>query len=222
MGAEVKDASVNDWRQVEGVALTPLLAAALDAFYEGGFHGSTVRDIASRVGVTVPTIYYHYGNKEGLLFALLQTSIDRVTEVCAAALAEAADDAGVSFAYLIEALVLYMTNSTKLAALDPEIRSLTAQHRSIYAAKRRDIQVTLSRAIEHGCEDGIFHVTSASNTARALLGMIQAVATWFRPDGSLTAVEVARSYVDISAHAVGASPAVVQRLVPPWPEPRDG
>ncbi len=46
------------------VELSPILSAALDAFYEKGFHGASVRDIARRVGVTVPALYYHYDSKE--------------------------------------------------------------------------------------------------------------------------------------------------------------
>ncbi|WP_245567497.1 TetR family transcriptional regulator [Nocardia vinacea] len=34
-----------------------LLGAALDTFYENGFHGTTVRDVVRRVGRTVPSLY---------------------------------------------------------------------------------------------------------------------------------------------------------------------
>jgi AcrR family transcriptional regulator len=200
------------WRDLPPVELSPILSASLDAFSEVGFHGSTVRDIAARIGVTVPALYYHHENKEALLFALLETSIDRVHHVCAAALTKASEDPIVSFGYLVEALVLHMTNSRKLATLDAEIRCLTPQHRSDYGNRRREIQDILEHAIELGSEAGVFHVTSAADTARALLGMIQAVAVWYRPEGSLSPVELAKKYVDISARAVGASDEVVERL----------
>ncbi|MER2243924.1 helix-turn-helix domain-containing protein, partial [Rhodococcus sp. (in: high G+C Gram-positive bacteria)] len=55
------------WRIVEPLTLTPLLTAALEVFHELGYHGASVRDIAKRAGVTVPTLYYHHGNKQGIL-----------------------------------------------------------------------------------------------------------------------------------------------------------
>ena len=64
------------WRTSPTPELSPILSASLDAFSEHGYHGTTVRDIAKRVGVTVPALYYHHENKEGLLFALLDTGIE--------------------------------------------------------------------------------------------------------------------------------------------------
>lgn len=48
--------------------------AALDAaqrlFAEKGFAGTSMREIASRSGVSQPLIYYHFGSKEGLYSAV--------------------------------------------------------------------------------------------------------------------------------------------------------
>lgn len=43
-----------------------LLAAAVDAFSEGGFKGTSTRDIADRAGVHHPLITYHFKNKDML------------------------------------------------------------------------------------------------------------------------------------------------------------
>ena len=43
-----------------------LLDAALDAFSENGFKGTSTRDIAERAGVHHPLITYHFKNKEEL------------------------------------------------------------------------------------------------------------------------------------------------------------
>ena len=43
-----------------------LLDAALEAFSENGFKGTSTRDIADRAGVHHPLITYHFKNKETL------------------------------------------------------------------------------------------------------------------------------------------------------------
>lgn len=43
-----------------------LLDAALDAFSENGFKGTSTRDIAARAGVHHPLITYHFSNKDRL------------------------------------------------------------------------------------------------------------------------------------------------------------
>ena len=170
-----------------------------------------MRDIAGRVGVTVPALYYHHANKEAILFALLDTSINRLTGLIDAALADAGDDVEQRFLNLIEALTLFMANSTKLAGLDAEIRSLAPDLRDTYSKKRRRIERTLVDVIETGNRAGVFEVTSPKDSARALLGMIQAVATWYQPAGRVSPRALARKYVDIAAHTIGASAELVAR-----------
>jgi AcrR family transcriptional regulator len=192
------------WRHADDEDLSPILATARDLFYEVGFHGTTVRDIASRVGVTVPALYYHHANKEAILAALLDRSISSVIERCEQALAEAGDDPADRFRNLIECLALYMANHRKSAAMDAEIRALSPAARKLYSTQRRRVEQMLANTIEQGVAAGVFEVTSPPDTARALLGMIQAITVWFSPGGGrLTASELASRYVDIAGHTVG-------------------
>ncbi len=43
-----------------------LLLVALDHFAKRGFDGVQVREVAEEAGVSKPTLYYHFGSKEGL------------------------------------------------------------------------------------------------------------------------------------------------------------
>lgn len=59
-------------------------AAALEHFVADGFNGTSMRDIASGVGVTAAALYYHYPGKEALLAAVtgpyledLETLLDK-------------------------------------------------------------------------------------------------------------------------------------------------
>jgi AcrR family transcriptional regulator len=202
-------AAAPDWREPGEPELTPILRAALEAFSEVGYHGAPVRDIAARVGVTVPTLYYHHENKEAILFSLLDMSITRLHGLCLAALADAVDSPEARFLNLVECVVIYMANAGKLARLDAEIRVLSPALRKIYSVKRHEIETMFVQVIDSGVQTGVFRVLSPADTARALLGMYQAIPTWFQPGGRVNALELARRYMDISAHTVGAPPAVI-------------
>ena len=192
------------WRQADDEDLSPILATARDLFYEVGFHGTTVRDIAGRGGVTVPALYYHHANKEAILSALLDRSISSVITRCEQALHEAGDDPAARFRNLIECLALYMANHRKSAAMDAEIRALSPAARKLYSLQRRRVEQMLADTISQGVTAGEFEMTSPSDTGRALLGMIQAITLWFIPGGGpLTASELARRYVDIAGRTVG-------------------
>jgi len=64
-----------------------ILDVALELFTDQGFDGTSMREIAGRLGITKPSIYYHFASKEDVLLALHM----RQHEVAKAALAHLAD-----------------------------------------------------------------------------------------------------------------------------------
>jgi TetR/AcrR family transcriptional regulator, acrAB operon repressor len=53
-----------------------LIAAATDLFAERGYRQTTFEDIATRSGVSRGSIPWHFGNKEGLLAAVVEHVVD--------------------------------------------------------------------------------------------------------------------------------------------------
>lgn len=200
-----------DWRLSTPVDLTSILTSALEAFSESGYHGTTVRDIARRVGVTVPALYYHHENKEAILFALMDLSTDHLRQLVDQALDEAGDDVETRFFNFVECLVRFMGSSGRIAALNGETRALSPHLRKIYAGKRHQIETLLVATIEEGVTAGLWDATLPSATGRALLGMLQAISTWYHPEGKLSVDQIAERYEDIAAHTVGAAPEVLER-----------
>jgi AcrR family transcriptional regulator len=65
-----------------------ILDAALVVFQEKGYAGGTMRDVASRLGVTEPALYRHYAGKEALYADLLGLAGDHVVETARARMAD--------------------------------------------------------------------------------------------------------------------------------------
>ena len=194
-----------DWRQFGPLELTPMLAAALEAFQENGFHGASVRDIARRVGQTVPSLYYHHDSKEGVFTSLVELGTSEVAWRVRAAAEEAAGRPDLQFVNVIEAIVLHMTHRIQLASLDNELRHLSPPNRRRYAARRKEVENVLRDIVETGTREGIFTPKEPAETSRALLGMCQSIARWYQPDGPLSPEQVAERYVDIAMMTVGLS-----------------
>ncbi|MCX5402087.1 TetR/AcrR family transcriptional regulator [Streptomyces sp. NBC_00102] len=196
------------WRSYGPLELHPILLHAMEAFNEHGYHGTSVRDIARRVGVTVPALYYHYENKQALLATLLEASIKDVLDRCRAAAAEAGDDPLARICGMVESIVLYMAHRRRLAFLDTEIRSLEPQNRARYVALRDYLEHMLLDAVETGRATGVFTTPFPADAVRSVLVMCQGVANWFRADGPLTAEEVAERHVLFCLGTLGHPGAV--------------
>lgn len=53
-----------------------ILSCALELFSAKGYDAVSINDIVDKAGITKPTLYYFFGNKEGLFKELLKTNYD--------------------------------------------------------------------------------------------------------------------------------------------------
>jgi len=58
-----------------------ILDAAVSLFGEHGYAGTSVRDIAERLGLTKAALYYHFPSKETILDALLDPFVTELTRI---------------------------------------------------------------------------------------------------------------------------------------------
>lgn len=101
-----------------------LLDAALEAFSENGFKGTSTREIADRAGVHHPLITYHFKNKEELWRAATDRVFSRFTAFLLQARAEAdGQSPRERMASMIRAYVRY-------AAQQPALHKLMLQESS--------------------------------------------------------------------------------------------
>ncbi|MFJ2620330.1 TetR/AcrR family transcriptional regulator [Glutamicibacter sp. NPDC087344] len=57
-----------------------ILEAAFEVFAVGGYRGSSMREIAERVGMSQPGLMHHFPTKESLLVSLLELRDERTTD----------------------------------------------------------------------------------------------------------------------------------------------
>ena len=58
-----------------------ILNAAEEVFAVKGFDGASTREIASKAGVNISSLHYHWESKETLYFAVFQDIYDRIIKL---------------------------------------------------------------------------------------------------------------------------------------------
>ena len=135
-----------------------LIRASAQLFREKGFNATTVRDIAAAVGMRSGSPFYHFGNKEEILKAVMEEGLRQGYERSTAALAQASTPSE-QFRALVRTHygILHDEGSEFIAVLLYDWRSLPeAYKRDIIAVKDR--------------YDGLWHTTLAALLQQGLLG----------------------------------------------------
>ena len=80
----------------------------------------------------MPSLYYHYGSKEGILFALLDVAMDDLQTRIDECLEDAGDDNRIRFENFVTTVALHNTHRRDLAMLHDEYRFLGPTLRGRY------------------------------------------------------------------------------------------
>lgn len=191
------------WRDYSEPLLPPILHAALECFVEHGYHGTTIRTVAARAGLSVPGLYHHYPSKQALLVSIVRRAMEDLFDRSQAAVLEAGPWVEARFRALIECLVLFHAHRSKVAFISAsEIRSLEGHAREELIGARDRQQRLLDDIVVQGAEEGIFATTFPRQSSRAIVTMCTGVAQWYDPAGKLTPEELASNYVTIARAAV--------------------
>lgn len=181
-----------------------LLAAAVAAFAEKGFHGTTTRDIAAAAGMSPAALYVHHRSKEELLHLISRAGHERTLALVEAAAASSPRPVE-QLTRLVEDFVRHhVVAHTTARVINYELAALTPEHQVEIAALRRSIDRVVRRVLEAGVAAGDLHTPDPHMTASALLSLGIDVARWYREDGSWTPDALAAHYRDLALRMVGA------------------
>lgn len=183
-----------------------ILEEAVKLFYERGFSGTTLDDIASELGVTKPFIYTHFRSKVELLEAICRPTI----EMSLQAISEATSAAGTPTQRLYAGVVSFtrvvLQRQPNIAVYFREEKNLSKGGLEEINALRKQFDRVLSQLLEQGVAAGEFTVPDVHVAALAIGGMVSWAYTWHRQDGRLTVADMCRMMAALALQMVGATP----------------
>jgi AcrR family transcriptional regulator len=181
-----------------------ILEEAVKLFYERGFTGTTLDDIAAELGVTKPFIYTHFRSKTELLAALCKPTI----ELSLGAVTQAASGPGSPTERLYRAIAgfteVVLSRQANIAIYFREEKNLSPEALGEINGLRKKFDRVLSKLLAEGVAAGEFDVRDVSLTALAIGGMISWAYTWHRPEGRLPLEAMCERMAAMALQMVGA------------------
>ncbi|MGV9661808.1 TetR family transcriptional regulator [Nocardia niigatensis] len=181
-----------------------LLDAAVAAFSERGFHGSTTRDITSIAGLSTAAIYVHHRSKEELLYQVSRSGHLNTLERMREAVAASDDPVEQLIAVMREFAIHHARGHTVARVINYELSALSPEHQREIKDIRHIIDTEMRQLIERGVTAGVFDNPNPRMAAVALLSLGIDLARWYREGGPLSPEEIGDYYVDLALRIVGA------------------
>lgn len=167
-----------------------LLEVAIDLFATEGYAGTSIRDIAKAMGMSISNIYHYYGSKEGILLAIFQQSADRLHEDLRR-VAELDIDPLARFALLMKTNLTLsgrFRNEARIYTIEREQFPAEAQERTRTVQRQiLEIYVGQLRALD---EKGLLVPGDITLLAFNVLGVINWPLRWFREGGAFSFEQV--------------------------------
>lgn len=176
---------------------TQIISAAESLFRRKGYLATTMRDIASALGVRGASLYSHIGGKEELLWEIASRAAD---DFFAALEPIAASDepAQLKLRRAIIAHVGVITRNLDSAAVYfNEWRHLGARRRTQFAKRRDEYEALFRSILREGITSGIFAPVDEKFAALLVLSALNWTHQWYKPNGPLTAEEVGRMLAEM-------------------------
>ncbi|GAA3547472.1 TetR/AcrR family transcriptional regulator [Nocardioides daeguensis] len=181
-----------------------LLEAAVVAFSEKGFHGTTTRDIAGAAGMSPAAVYVHHRSKEELLFLISRQGHQQALDTVRAARARTPDPVGQVAAVGRAFAEFHAHHHTVARILNYELAALSEEHRATIDELRTGIDRELRDLVREGVAAGVFDTPDPALAATALASLGIDIARWYREDGEWTPTQIGDYYADLALRLVGA------------------
>lgn len=150
-----------------------------------------MRDIADALGMLPGSLYAHIESKDDLLWEIASAAGDRffamIEPIAASSLltTNKLRDA-------IRGHVRVITENLDAAAVFcAEWRHLTPRRKTDFVQRRDRYEAIVTQMVQDGVEQGLFGVSDARYATLMLLSTLNSVYQWYRPEGRMTADEVA-------------------------------
>ena len=172
-----------------------ILKSAAAAFRRLGYHGATVEQIAAALQMKKGNLYYYFRNKEEILFACHQYSLDRLHE-----LLDQVEGSGLppeqKLRRLIVSFVHTIVDELHGTALFLDLEALSPSHLKAVIVRRDRFDRGVRRVLEEGMERGAFGSGDAKLLAFAIFGAVNWIPRWFDPNGAASSQEIAERFAD--------------------------
>ena len=171
-----------------------VLQAAAQLFNERGFHATSLDDIAARLNVTKPTLYYYVKNKDEILLQCVSKGLEMMLEGIDASRAAG----GKAIDQLMTCMQVYariVTMDFGMCLIRVGDEQLPPESRKELRRLKSAIDQEFRRLVAEGVAEGSLQPCDPKMTAFVIAGALSWIGRWYQPGGEYTPEQVAQQCI---------------------------
>jgi AcrR family transcriptional regulator len=189
-----------------GYDVESLLAVSAEVFTRKGFDGTSMEDLAARLGITKSAIYHHVSGKNQLLELAVGRALDGLAGAVEASLA--LDGPAIErLSYLVEASVRVLVEQKPFVTLLLRVRGNTDVERRALDRRKEFDRYVADLVAQAEDEGAVRPDLDPATTARLLFGMVNSLTEWARPTSPEEVDALAAAVAAVAFDGIRARPA---------------
>lgn len=180
-----------------------VIDAAARIFKEKGYPATSIQDVADAVDILKGSLYYYIDSKEDLLYEVIQEVHDGGLKN----LEDGRNEGGNAKERLERFVFRHMSYNaehlTKMTVFFHDFRSLSDARRSSIVKERDLYDQFLRSLIAEGQEEGSIRADVDPKIAAFwILGAVNWIYQWYRPDGPMSISDIAQQFADLTVRSL--------------------
>ncbi len=175
-----------------------ILETAARLICEKGYDGASIQDIADACGLTKAGLYHHIRSKEHLLLEIQNYGMDVFEEQVLSQVIAIADPIERLKTCMHKNVILVTQGwSKEVTIILHEHATLTGEARAQINARKKRYVLFLESSFAEAIRAGRMRPVNPAVAAFSFLGMVLWIYKWFRPDGQISAEQLADQMKDV-------------------------
>jgi AcrR family transcriptional regulator len=169
---------------------------ATELFYERGYHATSMRDIASEVGIKAGSLYNHFPGKQDILFRICFDTAKQLADGLEPRMAGVEGPEERLRAFVAWHVEFHATNRYAARVADGQLHALIPANRRKVLKVRDKYEATIVELLAAGEDAGMWKMGDRRVIGFGIGMMCTGVDVWYRPDGALPPARIGEIYAD--------------------------
>jgi AcrR family transcriptional regulator len=174
-----------------------IVSAAIDLFYEYGYQKASIRDICRRVGITQAALYYHFRNKEELLYTIIDKFSNELFFLLKSCFAEKKDPVEKLRNAILQHILSIKHSREGAKIIIEDKRFLSGELKTFVKEKEKAVFYLYKNYLNELQGMRKIRTCDLNVATFGILGMINWLYHWYRPQKGLPLEQLAEQIISI-------------------------